>query len=165
MADPFTAIGAVAAGLQLLGLAAKGLLKSIKLIKELHEIPQKISAEAENAFKSTERVKSICSHLSPSSATFQRLAPSQLARLSDIATELREAMEDLNATLQPLADRMKPRFSHRTTRLWSRLVSTKSTKDIDIKMERIHRLNTETIQELAFVELEIQLATKYDYTQ
>ncbi|KAI0377687.1 hypothetical protein F5Y04DRAFT_175138 [Hypomontagnella monticulosa] len=150
MADPLTILGATAAGLQLVGTAAKGLLGTIKLIQDVKDIPARMSQALSYINR---ELKSINDLLHEDSPIFVHLTTEQYARISTPAIEARKAMENIQRTLQPLVDASQgpTNTSERgkaITRVWKSLVTVKKEKEIRDMMDFLERLNTSLLREI-----------------
>ncbi|PMD58873.1 uncharacterized protein K444DRAFT_653159 [Hyaloscypha bicolor E] len=155
MADPLLIIGSLAAGLQLVLMTIQALLATIKLIKNLKEIPDRLAVLLNEVDDSISRLYYSCN---AGSRIFQSLDPPQMNRLSRYAVALRLALEDIYNMLTPLFGNNQGRV--RPVRyLWRSLVSLKIEKELPEKLQRLNRLNIEVVRELGIVRLETQLAT------
>jgi hypothetical protein len=155
MADPLSIVGGLAAGLQLVSMAAEALLATIKLIKDLKEIPDRLAALLNEVDDSISR---LCYSCNAGSKIFQSLDPPQMNRISRCAIALHPALEDIHKMLTPLFDKNQGKVSP-VRHLWRSLVSLKIEKELPEKLQRLNRLNIEVIRELGVVGLETQLAT------
>ncbi|KAL9096632.1 MAG: hypothetical protein Q9165_001119 [Trypethelium subeluteriae] len=154
MADPLSIIGGLTAGMQLVSTAAQALLATIKLVKDLKDVPERLSlllGEVEGS------ICRLCNSCNADSTILQNLDISQRERLSRSASILYPALQEIRDMLMPLMSRSQGKRSVRG--LWKSLVSLKVEKELTDKLQRLNRLNMEMIQELGMVGLEVQVAT------
>lgn len=155
MADPLSIIGGLAAGLQLASIAAQALLATIKLMKDLKEIPKRLATLLSEVDDSISR---LCYSCNAGARIFQSLDPSQMNRISRCAVALRQALEDIHIMLTPLFNNHRGRAKP-VRQLWRSLVSLKIEKELPERLQRLNRLNIEVVRELGIVGLETQFAT------
>lgn len=152
-------LGAVAAGTQLFDLAATALLKTVRLVKDLRDVPQKMAVLLADVEKSTTRVQYIFSVvLQPGSKVLEQLNATQADNLTKAATELQQAMNDVNVILTPLVGTQTSGKSKLPQRIWRAVVAVKVEKDVTEKLERVGRLNNEVTQQLGITNVELQVA-------
>ena len=156
MADPLTIIGAAAASAQLIELAAKVLLKTIRFAKELREVPKKLAELLQEVERSTIRVLDLSTVvLKPGSKVLTQLDAVQVDGLARVVTELHQAMDDLNKTLQPLEfQRLGSGMTVR--RLWKSVMAIKAEKEVADQLHKVDRLNNEVSRQLGITVLELQ---------
>ncbi|KAL6874955.1 hypothetical protein J3F83DRAFT_729313 [Trichoderma novae-zelandiae] len=163
MAEALAAIGAVAAGLQLAEGSAKALIKTIRIINALREVPQKLARYLQEIEASTLQVEHLCYNiLQDESKFYQQLRSlSHTDGLMKTLATLHEAAEEVNQFLLPMAEfAPAPAAMGRPSRwLWKSITSLKMEKDLPHKLERLERLNGEVIRELTAVGLQVQVAT------
>lgn len=165
MPDPLTLLGAAAAGAQFVELAATALLKTIRLVKDLQDVPRKMVVLLQDVENSTTRIHYIfASVLQPGSKVFEQLDATQFGSLSRAATELRQAMDDVNTMLTPLVGTQPPGRGKTAERIWRSIMAVKAEKDVAEKLERVDRLNNEVHRQLAvtLVELQATVSDKLD---
>jgi hypothetical protein len=153
MADPLSIIGGLAAGLQLVSSAAEALLVTIKLMKDLKEMPEKLSTLVNEVDSSTSR---LCQSCNAGARIFQNLDPPQMERLGRCASTLRSALQNIQSMLAPLLIGSRNRILSFSS-LWKALVYLKLEKELPDKLQRLNRLNIELIRELGFIGLERNL--------
>lgn len=157
MADPLAVLGAAAAGLQVVEIAATACLRTVRFVKDLKDVPQKLAVLLQDVEKSTARVHYIFSAmLQPGSKVFEQLDPAQFGSLVKTATELRQAMDDVNAILKPLVGSDPSATEKAMQRLWKSVTAVKAKKGVMEKLERVDRLNNEVNRQLAITGLELQ---------
>jgi hypothetical protein len=156
MTDPLSIISGVAAGIQLVSTAAQALLATIKLARDLKEIPERLTlllCEVEDS------ISRLCQSCNMGSEIFRNLDLSQIDRLSISATALYPALQEIHNMLMPLMYDSKGKG--RSVRgLWRSLISLKVEKELTEKLKRLNRLNVEMIRELGILGLEVQVTTK-----
>jgi hypothetical protein len=153
MADPLSIFGAAAAATQ---LVATILLESIRLAKDLKDVPNKLALTLYDVERSTTQFQHMCGVvLQPGSNVFAQLDPAMLGGLVNTTTELRQAMKEVQSILQPLVD-TNPSRTKPFQRLWRSIMSLVKEKDVEEKLRRIDRLNLEVIQQLAITGLDLQ---------
>jgi hypothetical protein len=155
MADPLSIFSGVAAGIQLVSTAAQALLATIKLMKDLKDVPERVAlllGEVENS------ISRLCHSCNAGSKIFQNLDPSQRDRLSRLATALYPALQEIYNALMPLMCNSKGKGAS-IRDLWQSLVSLKIERELSEKLKRLNRLNMEMIRELGMLGLEVQLTT------
>ncbi|KAJ9149539.1 hypothetical protein NKR19_g5699 [Coniochaeta hoffmannii] len=159
MADPVTILGAVAAGAQLVDVAASALLNTILLVKKLRDIPKKLAATLDDVEKSTSRVHYACSRmLLPGSKVSEQLDPGQISSLTQVADDLRQAMDVVCTTLGGVVGPGLSGNGKTIQRFWRSVLSVNVEKDVADQLERINRLNDELLRQLGMTSLELQAA-------
>lgn len=155
--DPVSAVGVAAASLQFVGVAAKGLLGTIKLISDIKDAPDELSQLVrflDREISSTNKI------VSPDSQLFQHQSVEQYVQISPAAIEARKALEDVQKVLQPLADELKlldeKRRVKRVRQLWKSVKTIKVMKDLKDKMDMVERLNASLLRELQVSGFETQ---------
>jgi hypothetical protein len=157
MPDPLTLLGAAAAGEQIVELAATALLKTIRLAKDLRDVPKKMAVLLQDVENSTTRIHYLFTvDLQPGSKVFEQLDASQFDNLSRAATELRQAMDDVNIILKPLVGTQQSGKGNTAQRLWRSIMTVKAEKDAIEKLGRVDRLNNEVNRQLGVTLLELQ---------
>lgn len=163
MAEALAVLGAVAAAAQFAEVSAKVLIKTIRIVKDLREVPSKLSRLLDEVEASTSHVESLCfGILQDGSDICQQLqSPQCLEGLEQTITALYKAMEDVNMFLIPMAEFREgsPAQGRRIARMWKSVVSLKMEKELPEKLERINRLNINVVRELSAVGLQIQMTT------
>ncbi|KAF4944054.1 hypothetical protein FSARC_14774 [Fusarium sarcochroum] len=161
--DPVTILGAVAASLQMVDVAAKISLRSLSLIRDVRETPKEMSQLLDDTEKSTARIVRISNALKPGSLLFDQLSAVQNSQLSAPLRNLHRAVEELNSLLQPLCNVENPistsgvgKLQSSGVRVWRALVSLNKQKEVSQSLERVRRLNDELVQVLEMVGLELQ---------
>ncbi|KAK3176097.1 hypothetical protein OEA41_007419 [Lepraria neglecta] len=155
MADPLSIIGGLAAGIQLASTAAQALLATVKLIRDLKDIPERLTlllGEVENS------ISRLCQSCNAGSKILQNLDRPQLDRLSGSVAALYPVMLDIHNMLMPLVYTSKEKGAS-VRGLWQLLVSLKVEKELSQKLERLNGLNIEMIRELGILGLEVQVTT------
>ncbi|PTB68910.1 hypothetical protein BBK36DRAFT_1113353 [Trichoderma citrinoviride] len=163
MAEALAAIGAIAAGLQLAEGSAKALIKTIRIIKALREVPPKLAKYLQEIEASTSQVERLCYNLLQTESKFyqQLKSLSHTDGLINTLATLHEATQEVNQFLLPFAD-FAPAAATRAKPgrwLWKSITSLKMEKDLPHRLERLERLNGEVIRELTAVGLQVQMAT------
>lgn len=150
-------LGAVAAGTQLCELAATALLKTVRLVKDLQDVPKKMVVLLQDVEKSTTGVQGIFSVvLQPGSKVLEQLDATQFGNLSKATTDLRQAMDEVIIILKPLVGTQSSGKGKAVQRLWKSIMTVKAEKDVMEKLERIDRLNNEFDRHLGIASLELQ---------
>ncbi|KAH8898817.1 hypothetical protein GQ53DRAFT_836843 [Thozetella sp. PMI_491] len=153
MAEALAVVGGLAAGLQLVQQAAQALLGTIKLLKDLQEVPDRLAILLDDVDSSISRLCCICD---ASSKTFHSL---QMDLISRSANALYPALQDIHDMLNPLVGSPRAR-GWPVRRLWKALVSLKIEQEMSAKLQRLNRLNLDLIRELGMVGLEVQVASQ-----
>jgi hypothetical protein len=163
--DPVTAIGVVGGSFQLVDVAARALIATIKGIRGIRNAPAQTAAllaEVERSSISISRISAAL--LQQGSSLFDKLTVEQFARLSPCALETRLAMESLQRLLSSLFD-PSPSLSHRLPdfigkdalrRTWHSVVSVYRQDEVSELLARVQRLNLNMVRELEVVGLEMQ---------
>ncbi|EGR47332.1 uncharacterized protein TRIREDRAFT_122724 [Trichoderma reesei QM6a] len=163
MAEALAAIGAIAAGLQLAEGSARALIKTIRIINALREVPQKLARYFQEIEASTTHVEHLCRNLLQDESKFyqQLKSLSHTDGLIKTLATLHEATEEVNEFLLPFAEfAPSPTAIAKPGRwLWKSITSLKMEKDLPHKLKRLERLNGEVIRELTAVGLQVQMAT------
>ncbi|OIW32736.1 hypothetical protein CONLIGDRAFT_277018 [Coniochaeta ligniaria NRRL 30616] len=159
MADPISILGAAAAGSQIVELAATSLLKTIRFVKDLHDVPKRMAVVFQDVEKSTNHVHYIFSvMLQPGSKVFEQLDTAQFATLTQTASELRQAMDEVSMTLKPLLGPGDAENGKTARRFWRSVMCVKLEKSLKEKMHRIDWLGNEVSRQLGITTLELQAA-------
>ncbi|KAI0446382.1 hypothetical protein F4803DRAFT_41754 [Xylaria telfairii] len=153
--DPLSLIGGLASGIQLVSMGAQALLVTIKLIKDLKNVPQRLVVLLNDVDDSISR---LCYSCNAGSQLFRMLDPHQLDRLARTATALYPALQDIHKLLEPLVNDKQGRKTS-VHRLWNSILCLKMEKDLSEKLKRLDRLNMEVVRELGTVGLEVQVTT------
>ena len=156
MAEFIAIAGGLAAGIQLMSTTAKALLATVKLIRDLKEVPERLALLLYEVEESISRLNQNCN---VDSELFQNLDLPRLDRLSTSALALDVALREIHDVLKPLVCDSK-RKGRSVCILWKSIVSIKIEKDLAEKLKRLNRLNIEMIRELGMLGLEVQLSTK-----
>lgn len=158
--DPVTALGAVAAGLQLAGTAANGLLGTIRFLKDLQDVPKRTAQLLKDVHRD---IASINDLLRPDTPQCDGISAEQYARFSASAVEARKAMDELHQMLQPLvtADRHVKGKRKSAARLWRAVMSIKNEKDLEAKLVRVQRLNSALLRDLSMAAVGAQATLLY----
>ncbi|KFA69134.1 hypothetical protein S40285_09825 [Stachybotrys chlorohalonatus IBT 40285] len=150
-------LGAVAASLQLGGLAIKGSLEALELLNDLKELPERFAKLLRHLDR---EVTSINGLLRTDSAIYNHLTNDQYIQLSSPATEARKAIDELRALLQPLVDIKqtggKTFYTARLKTLARSFKSLAMEKDVEVKISSIERLNMSLLRQLQFCGFETQ---------
>lgn len=166
--DPVTAVGVASAVVQFIDVAARALLKTIRLVRGLRDVPSHISLLLADVDRSTVRISyASTAMLKPGSKLLNRLSTDQFSRLSLWAQQVRLAMEDLHRALTPLCEDQQSSPSYSFTRkgkaavqrVWTAVVSIVKQEEIARMVSRVDKLNLELMRELEFIALEIQAAS------
>lgn len=146
--DPITAIGAIAACVQL----GSGLLDAIQMIRDLNEVPTQIV----NILKEVELgLISIMRIIQPQLPVLRQLSQAQLDRLSPLALEMKSAIEDIDREIRPLGLAAQDGVS-KGKRLYRTLWAGLKEKHAKPKLERLQRLTANLLVEMAQLGLETQ---------
>ena len=156
MAEVMAIIGGLAAGIQLVSTTAKALLATVKLIRDLKEIPERLTLLLYEMEESISRLYQSCNM---GSTLFQDLDLPRLDRLSTSVLALDAALRKVHNVLRPLVCDSK-RKGRSLRILWRSVVMIQIEKELAEKLERLNRLNLEMIRELGLLGLEVQLTTK-----
>ncbi|KAI2621818.1 hypothetical protein GGR54DRAFT_82518 [Hypoxylon sp. NC1633] len=155
MADPLSVLGGVAAGLQLVSMAAKGLLATIKLIKDLGDMPGPLVSLLNEVDDSISR---LCSTCALGTKLYDSLDPAQVDRLTRCVRTLHQALEDIHTMLAPLIVTKQGRTAP-LRQLWKSLVYLKMENEFQEKLRKLNRLNVEVIREFGVIGLETHITT------
>ncbi|KAI0162345.1 hypothetical protein GGR57DRAFT_319186 [Xylariaceae sp. FL1272] len=153
--DPLSIIGGIGAGIQVVSMGAQALMITIKLLKDLQDIPQRLLLLLNDVDSSISR---LCYSCNTGSRLFRMLDPPQLDRLSRTATALYPALQDIQRLLEPLIHGAQL-HKRPVRRLWNSILSLKVEKELSEKLKRVNRLNLELVRELGTVGLEVQVET------
>ncbi|OAQ65837.1 hypothetical protein VFPPC_07481 [Pochonia chlamydosporia 170] len=163
MAEALAVLGAAAAAVQFAETSARLLIKTIRLVKDLKEVPLKLAKLLEEVETSTNHVDSLfLSLLQDDSALYTQVkSPAHLNGLVETITALQKATEEMNMFLAPMAEFKEGSISkgRRMARLWKSAVSLTMEKELSEKLERLNRLNNNVVRELSVVSLQVQITT------
>ncbi|KAK4457676.1 hypothetical protein QBC42DRAFT_278542 [Cladorrhinum samala] len=166
--DPVAALGAAAAGIQIVGVAAKALLTSIKLVRDLRDAPDRVRSLLNDVENSSRRVSHLCmTLLQPGAKLRNALSPDQYARLSPCAQQVRQAMTDADSTLSKLCGPSNPSGQQPSAlrRTWKAALALVRHEEITEKLDRVDRSNLELLRELQVIGVEIQATSTELSTQ
>ncbi|KAJ6139937.1 hypothetical protein N7471_006423 [Penicillium samsonianum] len=155
MAEALAILGGVAAGMQMVSVAAQALLTTIKLVKSLKEVPEKLARLLNEVDDSISR---LCHSCNTGSKFYLSLDPAQTENLSRCASMLFPALQDIHNKLIPLTKDSQSRAKP-IHRIWKTFLSLKVEKELVEKLERLNRLNIEVVRELGVIGLEMQSST------
>ncbi|KAK4160822.1 hypothetical protein QBC43DRAFT_109521 [Cladorrhinum sp. PSN259] len=157
--DPVTVLGGAAAGIQVVDVAARALLGSIKLIYGLCDAPDRTQSLLSDVEKSSARVSHICTTLlKPGSDLYNALSPEQYARLSPCINHVSRAMRDTQSLLSKLCATTGSPNQHAShlRRTWKAALALVRHEEVVETLARVDRLNLELLREVEVVGLEIQ---------
>lgn len=150
-------LGALAAATQLCELAATALLKTVRLVKDLQDVPKKMAVLLQDVEESTTGVQGIFSVvLQPGSKVLEQLDATHIANLTKVTKELHQAMDEVIIMLKPRVGTQSSGKGKAVQRLWKSIMTVKAKKDVMEKLERIDRLNNEFGRHLGIASLELQ---------
>lgn len=158
MAELLAAIGGVAAGVQLVEFAAQALLQSVKFIRNLQDIPKRVSLILDDIEKSADRIKRFCAtSLHPKSVILSQLDEIHYNCLVDSTIVLRDTMDNIRFSLKPLVDWNTNKFNKIKfiLRLRRGMGYLAMEKQISDRLRRLDRLNIELARDLGLVGLGI----------
>ena len=156
--DPISVIGLSAAGVQFVDVGARALLNSLRMIRELREIPQRMTDLLSQTDKSVGRLLYL-DNLSQQTSFVNRLSQQQLDSIRSVIIDARGVTEALQVMLQPIvADLGRP---SRTRRAWSAVVSKTLEAGIKERLEVIGRIHLDLIPQLQALGLEIASEQMY----
>jgi len=157
--DPVSIIGLSAAGVQFFDVAARALLSSLRLLRELREIPRRMVHLLNETDKSVERLLYLDS-LSQQPSFVDRLNQQQFDSIRSVILDARTATEGLQAVLQPvISDLQKPT---KTMRVWGALMAKRREADIEQHLMSISRIHLGLVPQFQALGLEIDLKHMYD---
>ncbi|KAK3995174.1 hypothetical protein QBC44DRAFT_320630 [Cladorrhinum sp. PSN332] len=162
--DPVSGLGAAAAGIQVVDVAARALLGGIKLIRDLRDTPNRTRSLLDDVERSSTRVSHICTTLLQPRATLRdALCPEQYDRLLPSAQQVSQAMNDAQGLLLKLCGPTSSSSKHpsRLRQTWKAAEALVHQEEVAEKLKRVDRVNTELLRELQIVGLEMQ-ATSSD---
>jgi hypothetical protein len=159
--DPVSIIGLSAAGVQFIDVGARALLSSLRLLRELREIPHRMVDLLNETDKSVERLLYLDS-LSQQPSFVNQLSQQQLDSIRAVILDGRSATERLQAVLQPvISDLQKP---SKTMRAWAAFMSKRREADIEQHLKIITRIYLGLMPQLQALGLEIELQNLYGST-
>jgi len=161
--EPLTALGAAAASVQLVELAARSIMGATTLVRKLREIPERTAKLLVDVDRSAQRIVNMSTLLlQPNPRTRSGLSTEQCARLSNCAAEARRAMDDLQRLLASLCDNSAPgsnRGKAVVQRTWKAVTAVYKQDQVAEMLSRVDRLNLEVVRELELVSLEMQVVS------
>ncbi|KAK5663404.1 hypothetical protein OQA88_3833 [Cercophora sp. LCS_1] len=165
------ALGAIAAAVQLVDVAARALVHTIELVRKLHDAPRRTRTLLNEVEKSTLWVLRTSQRLLQPGARFSNdLSDDQLASLSTCIEETRRAMDDARSFLARLCDgttseplstcvgQAQPKTVLR--RALGAMAMVGNQEEIGHMLGQVGRLNLELLGELEVVGLEMQADLK-----
>ena len=158
--EPITTLGAAAAGLQLIDVAARALMGVVGLARNLRDAPARTERLLVDVDRSVAQILYISATLLQSGSRFcDGLSPDQVTRLSTCALQTSEAMDALRILLGSLCGAGHSGGSRGKTilqRTWSAVIAAHKQDEVSELLARAERLNLEMIRELELVGLEMQ---------
>ncbi|KAK8121847.1 hypothetical protein PG984_010517 [Apiospora sp. TS-2023a] len=156
MADPLSILGGATAGLELVSIAAQALLTTLKLIRELRDMPRMLSSLLQEVNDSTSRLYSSCSN---GARLVQDLEPVQTARLTQCVDLRHTTLRSIQSILTPLVV-AKSSWAAGISQLWKPVMYLGMRKEVEERLKRTNRLNIDLIRELELIGLENNMAIK-----
>lgn len=168
--DPLTSLGTVAASVQLVGVAARALLGTVSVVRDLRDAPAHTALLLSDVNRSTSHILSISNALLQAGARlFDAIPAAQLAHLASCTAQMRLAMEELQTLLSSLCNNSQPstpgqlsnadRGKAAIKRAWNSVVAVHRRDDIARMLARVDRLNLEMIKLLEIAGLEMQASS------
>ncbi|KAH7393688.1 hypothetical protein BKA64DRAFT_93221 [Cadophora sp. MPI-SDFR-AT-0126] len=137
MADPLTLIGAIAASMQIVGQAATAFIATVKLARDLRCVPVMMRIQLNDLEKSTLRLQSLCASLVEDKlvpASILSLNAGQVARISQLATELRSTMDEVQSKLNLAVEGDNPSLGAATD---ANSVSSRAKGKAKVKVQQL----------------------------
>ncbi|KAI9164088.1 hypothetical protein HJFPF1_05724 [Paramyrothecium foliicola] len=154
--DPITAVGAVAASIQLTQFSFNAIFKTTKFLKDLASQPQRIGELLSDTDRSVSRMMNLKLSLkNVNSKLPQRLTPDQLIALDTSIDHGLKAAESLTALLEPIF-KSKATQSKRKL-MWKMVISKTIESDVEEHLDKIQRHNDTIMKELQLSGLDLQL--------
>ena len=158
--EPITALGAAAAGLQLVDVAARALMGAVGLARNLRDAPARTEKLLVDVDRSVAQILHISATLlQPGSRFCDALSPDQVTRLSTCASQTGDAMDALRILLVSLCGAGHPGSSRGKAilqRAWSAVIAAHKQDEVSELLARAERLNLDMIRELELIGLEMQ---------
>lgn len=160
--EPLTVLGAAAASVQLVELAARSIMGATNSARHLREIPERTAELLVDVDRSAQRIVNMSALLKPSAHALRSLSTEQSARLSNCTLQASQAMDDLRQLLTSLCDDGGPGHSRgkaAVQRTWKAVMAVYKQDQVTEMLSKVDRLNLEVVRELEFVSLEMQVAS------
>lgn len=152
--DPVSVISAGAAALQFAGLGATALFGTIKLIRNLRNVPERLRILFGDVEKAIHQIDSLQSALqNPTSRIVTQLENSQVVSLQALVDDAHSAITDVHRKLQRVSG---PQDKSKRKRAWQAVISIELEKEIEKELERIRRINDELMRQLQLTGIEMQ---------
>ncbi|ETS73722.1 hypothetical protein PFICI_14668 [Pestalotiopsis fici W106-1] len=156
--DPLSTIGVAAASVQFAGVAVQSLIKTIDLIRKIHDIPKDTKQLLDYIDRELALVNEL---LRPDTSTYAYISTNQYSQLSTPAIEARKALEEIQKTLQPLVTVLgdphhRDGAGKRIVRLWKSINTVQTVKRVEEKMKTVERLKSSLMSHLQMAGLETQ---------
>ncbi|OIW33342.1 hypothetical protein CONLIGDRAFT_171939 [Coniochaeta ligniaria NRRL 30616] len=153
--DPVSAIGLAASSLQLASFVFTAALKSIRLVKDLKDVPARLRVCLADAENSVHRLWNLQSMLAdPNSKLGSLLTQSQRCRFESVVRDGHDATEALHKNLGSLFPQQTVSSSRdRVKAAWKNVVSLGMEKEVEDAAKRIQRLNDEIAREFHIINL------------
>lgn len=157
--DPVSAVGLAASSLQLASFVFTAALRSIRVVKDLKDVPTRLRGCLADTENSVRRLSNLQSTLTdPNSKLRSVLNQSQLSNLESVVRDGHDATEALHRKLESLFPQQTASSSrHRVKAVWKNVVSLGMEKEVEDAARRIQRLNDEIARELQIADLESQV--------
>lgn len=153
MADPLSVFGGVAASVQLVGFAAGAFIKTIRLVKQLEEIPRKTACQLDDVNSSSQKVQFFCHQLNDNLSPL--IGSELLPRLMACANKLQDALNEAQHLLEPLVSGHVSTKGRPIKRLYNAAVSVVQERAISERLRRVETLNQRMFEELLIASLYI----------
>jgi len=154
--DPVSALGVAATTLQFAEVAGKALFTTIRLMKDLRDVPIRLKSLFDDVEKAVQRIGYLHQSLQDPTSKFATTLPElQLKLLRSLVDDGRLAIADLYQKLERVVG-PQAQAGARLKKAWRAAVSVKLEADIERDLERIQRVNNDLTRQLQIATLELQ---------
>ncbi|KAH7325720.1 hypothetical protein B0I35DRAFT_117345 [Stachybotrys elegans] len=163
--DPVTALGAVAATIQLTEFSLKVIFTTIKFLKDLESQPHRVGELLGDIEKSVSRMVSLQASLKDGNSKLpQRLTPDQVIALDTSIDDGLKAAGSLTSLLSPVFKEQKAHSKRKL--MWKMVISKTLESEIEEHLTKIQRHNDLIMNELqrSGLDIHLQIADTLDRT-
>ncbi|KAI5468038.1 hypothetical protein BGZ63DRAFT_450072 [Mariannaea sp. PMI_226] len=155
--DPVTVLGAGAAAVQLAEFGAKGLIGIIRLAKDLRNVPNRLKILLTDVEKALQRIEALHGALQdPASTMVTQLQASQVEALRVLVADAHSTIECVYQKLRHISEPKVQANLGSVRRAWRAMVSLKLEQELEKKLEKIQRINTDLTRQLQVATIEMQ---------
>ena len=159
--DPVSAVGLAAGAVQFADVGVRTLIGMVQLLKRLKHTPKQMTELLRDVDKSIQRIHALRHAMQQPNPLSTHLSNTQTQRLTTNVDDAYQATTDLQHTLEPLFRESNIAGNGWAKKTWRSAVSVSMETEIEGKITRIKRLNSEVMSEMQLSDLEMQVQLEY----